>query len=117
MGPRERLVGERLVPVLGIVRRVHELDAAASVMERRLGAAEHRVDVRALPFAPRGVDRRPHRDPVVARRMRGVEQLVVLRRRPRGSLHQLPGTVEEADRQLPLVHLRILSLAHDRLVH
>ena len=56
MGPRECLVGIRQVPVLhrlGI--GLAELPAAARVVQRRLRAAEHRVDAGQLPLAPRPV--------------------------------------------------------------
>ena len=79
--PRERLVGEAEVPVADPVL-LAELEAAARVVERRLGPAEDGVDPRALPLAPGEVLGRADLPPVVRRRVRGVDQLVVLLGRP-----------------------------------
>ncbi len=79
--PRKRLVGEAEIPVADPVL-LAELEAAARVVERRLGPAEDRVDPRALPLAPREVLGRADLPPVVRRRVGGVDQLVDLLGRP-----------------------------------
>jgi hypothetical protein len=77
--PRQRLVREREVPVLELAgARLAISEAASCVVERRLGAPERGVDARDLPLAAREVRRGPDLAPVVARRVRGVDQLVVL---------------------------------------
>jgi len=98
---RQRLEGVREVPVLervGLGLAVGE--TATCVVERRLGAPESRIDPRDLPLAAREVRRGSDLRPVVARGMRGVDQLVVLLGRPLGKPQQRPGVVEEIDGEL-----------------
>ena len=76
------------------------------VVERRLGAAEHRVDARDLPLAASEVRLRSDLAPVVAGGVRGVDHLVVLLRRAIRQLDQRPDMVEEVDRQLAALLLR-----------
>ena len=94
-----RLVRRAELPVLARVVGLVELDAAAGVVEGRLGPAQDAVHPRHLPLPARQVDRLADLAPVVARRVRRVEHLVVLLRRPVGVLEERPRVVEQPDRQ------------------
>src|SRR5262245_31140041 len=100
MGPGERLERVREVPVADPVR-LAVLEAPARVPDRRLGAPEDGVDARDLPLATGEVRRRALLGlaPVVARRVRDVQQPVVIL----AALHQAPGLVEEVYAALPLL--------------
>ena len=76
-------------------RSPHTLEAPARVPDRRLGAPENRVDARDQPLATGEVLRLALLGlaPVVARRMRDVQQPVIVL----PGLHQAPCLVEEVD--------------------
>src|SRR4029077_11940873 len=96
----ESFVRVREVPVADSVRFA-VLEAAPRVPDRRLGAPEKRVGARDLPLGARDVLRLALLGlaPVIARRMRDVQQPVVILTR----LHQAPGLVVEVDAPLALL--------------
>src|SRR5581483_5772203 len=101
--PGHRLVGEGKVELLDLVAgRLTQLEAAAGVMERRLGTAEHGIDAGALPLAACVVGDGSGLRPVVGGGVRTVEQLIRLLRRSHARLQESPRLVEQLDAELPI---------------
>ena len=67
------------------------------MVHRGLGTAEGGVDAADLPVADGQVARRTDRGPVQPARVRGVDELLVVRGRAVGLLEQLPHAVEQRD--------------------
>ena len=100
---RHPLLRAREIPVLeALAPGLVELEAALRMPERGLGAAEGRVDARALPLAAGDVRGRADPAPHVAGHVGRVDHLVGLLGRALGKLEELPHAVEGRDRELPL---------------
>ncbi len=111
MGAGQRLVHRRQVEVLELVG-VPAADrlAAMSVVERGLGTLELGVDPRALPLGAGEPRAFADAEPVVGRRMGGVDHLGVLLRCPLVHPEQVPDAVEQLGAETA-VKLEIVALA------
>jgi glycopeptide antibiotics resistance protein len=103
-GTGKRLVGKGEIPVLDAVL-LAQVQHPASVVQRRLGPAEHRVHPGDLPFTASEVcrGRRRNLTPVIAGGMRGVNHAVIVLPGPVLLLHQPPGLVEQLGGQQPRI--------------